>query len=125
LVRSVMAIVLIAIAAFCYIDTLTDYILLAPTTPRFITYRALCHIGRMFKMGDEFCVNHIPIKIINTEIAGQFNIAMWIALVGGLVIAFPYVIWELWRFVKPALQEKEKKYATGIVFYTSLLFLSG
>ncbi len=125
LVRSVAVITILAIVAFCYIDTLTDYVLLAPTTPRFLTYRALCHIGLMLHRGDEFCINHIPIKIINTEVAGQFNIAMWIAFVGALIIAFPYLIWELWRFVKPALQEKEKKYARGIVFYTSFLFLSG
>ena len=125
LVRSVLVISVLALVAFCYIDKITDGVLLAPTTPHFLTYRALCHIGRMFKMGDDFCVSHIPMKIINTEVAGQFNIAMWIAFVAGLIIAFPYIIWELWRFVKPALQEKEKKYARGIVFYTSFLFLSG
>lgn len=125
LVRSVIVVVVLALTGFCYIDKLTDDVLLAPTTPRFLTYRALCHVGHLLKMGDKLCVNHIPIKIINTEIAGQFNIAIWIAFVGGLVIAFPYIVWELWRFVKPALQEKEKKYARGIVFYTSFLFLSG
>lgn len=125
LVRCVLAIVTLGIAAFFYIDLLTDYVLLAPTSTRFVTYRALCHLGHMLNMGDQFCVSKIPMKIINTEIAGQFNNAMWIAIVSGLVASFPYVIWELWRFVKPALQEKEKKYARGLVFYTSFLFLSG
>ncbi len=125
LVRCVIAITVIAVVAFCYVDVLTDEVLLAPANAHFLTYRALCHVGHMLDMGDRFCVGPIPLKIINTEIGGQFNIAMWIAIVGGLIIAFPYVIWELWRFVKPALQEKEKKYARGIVFYTSFLFLSG
>src|SRR4051812_47542033 len=110
LVRSVSVVVVLAVAAFFYIDTLTDNVLLAPASARFITYRAMCHLGHQLHMGDQFCVATIPIKIINTEVAGQFNIAMWIAIVSGLVVAFPYVVWELWRFIKPALQEKEKKY---------------
>lgn len=71
------------------------------------------------------CIREIPFKLINTELSGQFTTHMWISFIGGLIVGFPYVLWELWRFIKPALHEKERKNTTGFVFFASLLFITG
>jgi sec-independent protein translocase protein TatC len=76
-------------------------------------------------LGDELCIDQIKFVVINTNLSAQFTLHMWAAFVGGLVAGFPYLVWELWRFIKPALVEKERQFATGIVFFTSTLFLAG
>jgi sec-independent protein translocase protein TatC len=58
-------------------------------------------------------------------LSGQFTTHIWVALIGGFMVGSPYVLWELWRFISPALHEKERKYTTGVVFFASILFLSG
>ena len=76
-------------------------------------------------MGEDLCIREIPFRLIATDISSQFTTQMWVAVVAGLVTGFPSVGWELWRFIKPALHEKERRYANGIVFYTSFLFITG
>src|SRR5258705_1808356 len=125
LVRSVIAITVIAVVAFLNKEFLFDGILLAPKNPSFPTYRWLCSISHAFNMGDALCVNSIPFSLISTDLSAQFTTHMWVAFVAGLIIASPYVLWEAWRFIKPALYEKERNYANGIVFYTSSLFIIG
>lgn len=125
LVRSVSAIVIIAIAAFLNKEILFDYILLAPKNPSFITYRWLCEISHRLNLGDNLCVDNIPFNLISTDLSAQFTTHMWVSFISGLIIASPYVLWEAWRFIRPALYEKERNYARGIVFYTSALFLTG
>ncbi|MBK0384295.1 twin-arginine translocase subunit TatC [Pedobacter sp. SD-b] len=125
LVRSSIVIVLMTIVCFVYYDFLFDTIIMGPHKPTFWTYRMMCRIGEYFHMGPGFCITNIPGKIINTEMAGQFTLQINSALMTGLALGFPYLIWEIWRFVKPALKDSEKKSATGFVFYASLLFLIG
>ena len=76
-------------------------------------------------MGDTLCITVIPFTLISTDLSAQFTTHMWVAFIAGVITAFPYVVWELWRFIKPALTVKERTYASGIVFYTSFLFLTG
>ena len=57
--------------------------------------------------------------------SGQFTTHVWVSFIGGLIVSFPYVFWELWRFIKPGLYEKEQNYTRGIVLYASVLFLLG
>jgi sec-independent protein translocase protein TatC len=64
-------------------------------------------------------------SLINTNMSGQFTTHVMVAFFTGLVIAFPYLLWEIWRFIKPALYEKEKKYANGLVFWGTFLFTLG
>jgi sec-independent protein translocase protein TatC len=78
-----------------------------------------------FNLGPDLCVTKIDFALISTDLSSQFTTHMWSAFVGGLVIGFPYLVYELWKFIKPALKDQEKKYARGIVFYTSFLFISG
>jgi len=125
IVRSVGVIFVVAIVLFCYKEFLFDDVLLAPKNPNFPTYRALCWLSNYFNLGADLCVTKIDFALISTDLSSQFTTHMWAAFVGGLVIGFPYLAFELWKFIKPALKEKEKKYARGIVFYTSFLFITG
>jgi sec-independent protein translocase protein TatC len=125
LVRSAIAIVSVAIVLFCFKGFLFDGVLLAPKSPDFPTYRALCWVAQKFSLGDDLCITQINFNLISTELSAQFATHMWAAFIGGLVIGFPYLVYELWKFIRPALHENERKYANGIVFFTSLLFTSG
>lgn len=125
LFRSVLVVMTMAIVLFFFKEFLFDGVLLAPKNPNFLTYRVLCSASHRFGLGDDLCVNVIPFSLISTDISAQFTTHMWVAFIAGVVVSFPYVIWELWRFIKPALTAKEASYARGIVFYTSFLFLTG
>ena len=125
LVRAVGAVMVLSLVLFFFKDFLFDGVLLAPKNPQFFTYRLLCQVSERLHMGDELCIRNIPFSLISTELSAQFTTHMWVAFIAGLVCGFPYVVWELWRFVKPALHQKERQFARGIVFYTSFLFLSG
>lgn len=123
-IRSVIAIVIFATLALIYNKMIFDKIILAPKEPGFITNKLFCWFGSKVNI-NYFCINNLHLKIINTDMAGQLTISIWIALIAGLIIAIPYILWEFWRFVKPALKEKERKYSKGFVFVTSSLFLTG
>ncbi len=125
LFRAVIAVITMAVVLFFFKEFLFDGVLLAPKSPDFLTYRALCLFGEKLNLGDDFCITVIPFSLISTDISAQFTTHMWVAFIAGLVVSFPYVVWEIWRFIKPALSTKEKKYARGIVFYTSFLFMFG
>ena len=124
IIRGAIAIVTISIIAFSFKKILFDYIILAPKSSGFITYRVLCKIGKMLSM-TSLCMEPTTIKLININLAGQFTSHMMIAIIAGLIIAIPYIVWELWRFVSPGLTEKERENTRGVVFTVSLLFLTG
>ncbi len=125
LVRSAAVIFIFAIVAFLNKAFLFDGLILAPKNADFPTYKFLCKLGEKFNLGDEICIRELSFTLINIDLSGQFSTHMMVSLYAGLVLAFPYVIWELWRFVKPGLHSNERKYANGIVFFTSLLFFTG
>ncbi len=125
LVRSAAIIVLLAAVAFCFPEILFGKIILGPKDPNFFTYQFLCNISHKWGMGDTLCFTDFNFKFQNIEVTGQFTLAMWGSVVAGLVLGFPYILWEIWRFIKPALKEKESKAATGFIFYATALFLSG
>jgi sec-independent protein translocase protein TatC len=125
LVRSVSAIVVIALVVFFYKDFIFDDVLLAPKNQNFPTYRLLCFLSHQLNLGDALCIQTVPFELISIEMSAQFTTHMWVAFISGLILASPYVLWEAWSFIKPALYEKERRYARGIVFYTSALFLTG
>lgn len=125
LVRSAGVIVILAAVAFCFPEILFGKIILGPKDPSFFTYQFLCSISHKWGMGDTLCFTDFNFTFQNIEVTGQFTLAMWGAFVAGLVLAFPYVLWEIWRFIKPALKEKETKAATGFIFYASMLFVAG
>jgi len=123
-IRSAIAIVVLATLALIYNDFIFTNIILAPKESSFITNKMLCWFGNQINV-DYFCINSMNLKIINTSMAGQLTISIWVSLIGGLIVSIPYILWEFWRFVKPALNEKEIKYSRGFVLVTSSLFLIG
>jgi sec-independent protein translocase protein TatC len=124
LIRSCIAILVFTVLAFIYYDWVFDNIIMGPKRPDFWTYRMLCKLGDYLHRPG-FCITQIPGKIINTEMAGQFTLEINSALIIGITLGFPYLLWEIWRFIKPALHENERKAASGFVLYASLLFLLG
>jgi sec-independent protein translocase protein TatC len=125
LVRAALAIVVFTSLAFVYYDFIFDTIIMGPKKPDFWTYRLMCQLGERFNLGPDFCIKEIPFNIINTEMAGQFTLQLNSALIVGLILGFPYLLWEIWLFVKPALRTSERKSATGFVFFSTLLFILG
>jgi len=125
LVRGVVAWMVTSIAIFVYIDWVFDNIIYAPARSSFITYRALCSFSHKLHLGDALCMPPVNIPLQGNTISGPFMSAISISMIGGIIIAFPYLIWELWRFIKPALSQKEFKYARGSIFWISLCFFIG
>ncbi|HPI70721.1 MAG TPA: twin-arginine translocase subunit TatC, partial [Tenuifilaceae bacterium] len=121
LVRAAAGILLAAIGAFVSYRFIFDYVIFGPKSPDFVTNRVLCLIAQSIN-APALCINSKPLEIININMAGQFNTHLMVSLYAGIIVAFPYIIFQLWNFVKPALYEHERKRARGAVFYISLLF---
>jgi len=125
ILRSVIAWLTGAVIIFIYIDWIFDNLILAPTMQGFYTYGALCRLGHFLHLGDSLCMPAVKINLQVTNVNGTFTSALNIATIGGLIVALPYIFWELWRFIKPALSPKERKYGTGSVFWVSFCFFLG
>lgn len=125
IVRSVMALLIAGVLIFVFIDWIFDNIIYAPARENFITYSALCNLSHKLHIGNALCMPPVKIPLLINTIGGSFTSAINIAFMGGLIIAFPYLFWELWRFIKPALSPKELKYARGSIGYVSLCFFTG
>lgn len=125
LIRAAIAIIVFTIWAFSYYDFVFDQIILGPKRADFLTYRAMCYLGEKFHLGSDYCVKEIKFTIINTEMAGQFTLQLNSCVIIGLILGFPYLLFELWCFIKPALTKNERNAANGFVFYASLLFALG
>jgi sec-independent protein translocase protein TatC len=125
LVRSAIAICLCAVVLFLNNNFLFDTVIFGPLKQEFISYRLLCSLGHNIGAGDVMCMT-VKIPHLQTLSASeQFFTHMWIALVGGIIIAFPYVLYEIWKFIKPALKDTESRPAQWFVVVASLLFLIG
>ena len=125
LVRSVAAWLISATIIFIYIDYVYDNIILAPAKETFFTYGALCRLGQWLQLGNAFCMPAVKINFQITTVNGTFTSAINIAMIGGLIAAFPYIFWELWRFIKPALSIKERKYGRTSIWWLSIFFFTG
>lgn len=126
IVRSAFAIVIVAIIIFIKINWIFDKVISGPIRNDFVSYVGLCKLGRKLHMGDALCLQSVKGLVLQTtQFGSQFISSINIAIVGGFVVAFPYVFWELWRFVKPALSQKELKSSRGAIFWVSLFFLLG
>lgn len=124
LVRSTVAIFAFGIVAFMMKDFIFNDIILAPKDPSFATYRFLCYVSKSIGT-DGLCIDKIPFIVQSRTMAGQFSAHIWTSFAFGFVLAFPYIIWEIWKFLKPALYEKEKKNAKSFIIITSFLFFLG
>ena len=131
IIRSLLAIVIMMIIAFCFKNVLFNDIVLAPKNATFITNRLLCEFGHYLalhinlKNPDVLCINTKPVNLISIKMAGQLTTHITVAMVAGLILAFPVIIREFWMFFKPALHSNEAKHARGAVLASSLLFFTG
>ena len=125
ILRSLLVWASAAISIFVFRGLIFDDVILAPTKSNFVSYQALCSFGKWLHLGDSFCMPPVVIDFQYNTVTGPFSSALSIAMIGGLIVAFPFIFWELWRFIKPALSPKEIKYARGSIFWVSLCFFSG
>lgn len=124
LVRSTIATLVAAVGIFFFSDFIFDQIIFAPTQPDFWTYRFFCDLAQQLGVSD-ICVTEMDFVIQNTNMEGQVTMLIWTCVAGGFIAAFPYVLWELWKFISPALYEKERKGAKVFISISSLLFFMG
>ncbi|KPM31714.1 Sec-independent protein translocase protein TatC [Croceitalea dokdonensis DOKDO 023] len=125
LIRSVLAVVLIACVAFFMKDFIFDTVIFGPKKMDFPTYRFFCNIATFFGITSEFCADTLPFTIQNRTMAGQFSAHIWTSIWAGFIVGFPYVLWEVWRFISPGLHQNERKHSRGFILVASLLFFIG
>jgi sec-independent protein translocase protein TatC len=132
IVRSLIAVVITSSFAFVYKNIVFDVVLFGPKKADFITYRILCKLSNkmsellpsLFPDGS-ICIGQNLPDLTNLTMAGQFSAHILISLIAGFVVAFPYILWEVWRFIGPGLSQGERKNARGFVFFASMLFMLG
>ena len=125
IIRSVIAILVMAAIIFIYRDWVFDNVITGPINPDFISYRLLCDFSHWAHMGDALCMPPVNINMQTTTFGGQFLSSISLALIGGILISFPYIFWEFWRFIKPALKDKELSNTRFIIFWVSFFFFTG
>ncbi|TAH29699.1 MAG: twin-arginine translocase subunit TatC [Cytophagales bacterium] len=125
LIRATIAVGILMVIAFFNIKFIFENVLIAPAKTNFWTYRQLCALGEYLGTKDALCIQKISFELQSRTMTGQFMMSITASAMIGLIIGFPYVFWEIWRFVKPALYKKEQKVASGAVFWVSLLFIFG
>jgi len=124
LIRSVISILIFGFVAFLAKELVFDTIIFGPKKGDFISYKLFCSISQSFG-GDAFCFNELPFRVQSRTVSGQFSAHLWTSILAGFIVAFPYVIWEFWRFISPGMYKNEKDGAKGFIFISSLLFFIG
>jgi sec-independent protein translocase protein TatC len=125
IIRSVIAIMIGAVIIFIYSDFVVDKILLGPAHKNFVSYDWFCKLGHWVGIGNTLCFGDVQVSFLSTAMTEQFVATFTVAFVGGFILAFPYVFWEFWKFVRPALSPKELKRTRGVIFWVSFLFFLG
>lgn len=124
LMRGSLALLLVAFAAFFLNDWIIDGLLFGPAQPDFPSNRALTWLAQLVG-STNYEAGHTEFNIINTRMAGQFNLQVTVSIVTGLVITIPYLMWELWRFIRPGLTWYERRRTNLFVLYVSICFFVG
>ncbi|HRA72265.1 MAG TPA: twin-arginine translocase subunit TatC, partial [Flavobacterium sp.] len=96
LVRSTIAIIIMAFLTYFVSDYLFDTIIFGPTRPTFFTYRMFCDLSHQLNFGEGICIEELPFIIQNTLMEGQVNMFVWMCLLAGFILAFPYILWQIW-----------------------------
>ncbi len=118
LVRSAIAVILIGIVIWTFQEWIMNNVFMSMKKKDFFSFRIMCdYLGT--------CVEDIPVQLQSMTVSGQFGYALMMSFMGGLVIGFPFIFYQIWAFLKPGLKFGEKKMAKGIVFYVSFLFFLG
>lgn len=136
LFRSAIAVLIVTIVCLTYSKWVFDSLIFGPVKGDFITYRILCHLSNIIRPmlcnispllcpDKGLCPEGLSIKFLNTELFGQFITQIQISFVLGFVAAFPYILWEVWRFIKPALSQEEASKSSRIILFSSFFFFTG
>lgn len=125
LIRATLAVLIAASLAFVLKDFIFDVLLFGPKKADFWTYRTLCSLSQTLGFDESFCFSDLPFRIQSRTMAGQFSAHIWTAITAGFIISFPYVIYEFWKFIAPAMLDNERKNAKGFIFISSALFFLG
>lgn len=126
LVRSASAVFLFTIIFFIFSEQVYNHFLLAHLKPDFITYQLFCDFFNLFGMESDFCsVNFAEKKLQSIKVTSQLMNSIWSSFILGVIISFPYLLWEIWRFVSPGLTANEIKRSRGFIFIASFLFFIG
>ncbi|MCX7549394.1 twin-arginine translocase subunit TatC [Xanthomarina sp. F2636L] len=125
LIRATMAILICGAGAFIFSDFIFDTIIFGPKRMDFPTYKWLCRMSQFIGVDTSFCLDEFPFRIQNRTMAGQFSAHIWTSIYAGLVIAFPYVIYQFWKFLSPGLHVNERKHSRGFIIISSFLFFLG
>ncbi len=123
--RSVGAILLLSVLFFALMPHIFDNIILAPCRSDFILYRLLCDLNQHAAILPDFCDDQFEVKLINIQLASQFFIHMSTSMWLALLVAFPYVIYQLWTFISPGLYAGEKRHARGAFLAGNIMFFIG
>jgi len=125
LIRATLAIVVLATVAFLAKDFIFNVLIFGPKSADFPTYKLLCKVAQTIGFKDSFCFTELPFRIQSRTMGGQFSAHIWTSITAGFIVAFPYIIYEFWRFLSPGLRLKERKSAKGFIFISSVLFFIG
>ncbi|GAA3621514.1 twin-arginine translocase subunit TatC [Flavivirga jejuensis] len=125
LIRICLAIVIVATLAFIFSRFIFEAIIFAPLEMGFPTYDFLCKTATFINLDTTFCNDEVPIILQNRTMAGQFSADIWTAILAGFIISFPYIIYQLWKFISPGLHDNERKHSRGFIIISSLLFFTG
>jgi sec-independent protein translocase protein TatC len=125
IVRALLAVIAAAVIIFVKIDWIFDKVIMGPLNEKFVTYTSLCRFSHWLGIGDSLCMPAVKVKMQAIAFSTQFMSSITIAFIGGFIFAFPYVFWEFWRFVKPALNSKELKSTRGAISFVSFFFFTG
>jgi sec-independent protein translocase protein TatC len=124
LVRSFLYIFVFAVLAFIFKNIVFDVVLLGPGNPEFFTNKLLCDLADNLDL-PALCINQEQLSLQNINMTGQFTTHLWISFLAGIIVAFPLIFWEFWRFIKPALYKDEVHHSRGAIFFASILFTIG
>lgn len=123
-IRALLAVIVCTVIAFGCKDIIFGILILGPSKPDFLTYKIFCKLGALWNI-DSLCIDKLNFTLQSRNMTGQFMMHITSSFVAGLIVSFPYICWELWRFVKPGLYPTEKNATSGVVIYVSLLFIIG
>ncbi|MGI9545886.1 MAG: twin-arginine translocase subunit TatC [Flavobacteriaceae bacterium] len=125
LIRSTIAIVALGFIAFLMREFIFDTVIFGPKQPDFPTYGVFCKLSRLIGFSEAFCSNEPLFRIQSRVMAGQFSAHIWTSIWAGFIVGFPYLLYEMWKFISPGLYEKERKHSRGFILVASLLFFTG
>ena len=125
LIRATLAVVIAATGAFFAKGFIFDVLLFGPTKADFFTYEILCRLSTFVGIEGGFCFEDMPFTIQSRTMGGQFSAHIWTSITAGFIISFPYVLYEFWKFISPAMYNNERNTARGFIFISSVLFFLG